>query len=155
MIDINYFSSIFFIKGIKWFPNEKSLSIMLISGAFLPSHHVNCEPFFDVYFQVLNQLCAVILEPLRDRVVTGLLQASLVLLLDSFRNLSFIAIEICKIIFMYMQEGLLRVILDGGPTRIFFPNDSKLLEDDLEILKVPLCLYIEAYYFLFLLFRPR
>jgi hypothetical protein len=54
-----------------------------------------------------------------------------------------------------MQEGLLRVILDGGPTRIFFPNDSKLLEDDLEILKVPLCLYIEAYYFLFLLFRPR
>lgn len=39
---------------------------------------------------------------------------------------------------MYMQEGLLRVILDGGPTRIFFPNDSKLLEDDLEVLKVPL-----------------
>ncbi|KAJ1692321.1 hypothetical protein LUZ63_009019 [Rhynchospora breviuscula] len=58
---------------------------------------------------VLNQLCDVILEQLRDRVVTGLLQASL--------------------------EGLLRVILDGGPTRIFSPNDSKLLEDDLEILK--------------------
>lgn len=37
-----------------------------------------------------------------------------------------------------MQEGLLRVILDGGPTRIFFPNDSKLLEDDLEVLKVTL-----------------
>ncbi|KAJ4776201.1 plant/protein (DUF810) [Rhynchospora pubera] len=58
---------------------------------------------------VLNQLCDVILEQLRDRVVTGLLQASL--------------------------EGLLRVILDGGSTRVFSPNDSKLLEDDLEILK--------------------
>jgi hypothetical protein len=117
---------------------------MLISGVFLPSHYVNCEHFFNVHFQILNQLCDVILEPLRDRVVTRLLQASLVLLLDSFRSLSFIAIEICKIIFMYAQEGLLRVILDGGPTRIFFLNDSKLLEDDLEILKVPLCLYIEA-----------
>lgn len=41
-----------------------------------------------------------------------------------------------------MQEGLLRVILDGGPTRIFFPNDSKLLEDDLEVLKVPLSLLV-------------
>lgn len=30
------------------------------------------------FLQVLNQLCDVIVEPLRDRVVTGLLQASLV-----------------------------------------------------------------------------
>ncbi|KAL4335248.1 hypothetical protein GQ457_07G019370 [Hibiscus cannabinus] len=57
----------------------------------------------------LNQLCDIIVEPLRDRVVTSLLQASL--------------------------EGLLRVLLDGGPSRVFFPTDSKLLEEDLEILK--------------------
>jgi hypothetical protein len=31
-------------------------------------------------FQVLNQLCDVIVEQLRDRVVTGLLQASLVII---------------------------------------------------------------------------
>ncbi|XP_022742011.1 uncharacterized protein LOC111293550 isoform X3 [Durio zibethinus] len=57
----------------------------------------------------LNQLCDIIVEPLRDRVVTSLLQASL--------------------------EGLLRVLLDGGPSRVFFPSDAKLLEEDLEILK--------------------
>lgn len=34
------------------------------------------------------------------------------------------------------QEGLLRVILDGGPSRVFFPGDSKLLEEDVEVLKV-------------------
>jgi len=33
------------------------------------------------HFQVLNQLCDVIVEQLRDRVVTGLLQASLVITL--------------------------------------------------------------------------
>ncbi|OAY53359.1 protein unc-13 homolog [Manihot esculenta] len=57
----------------------------------------------------LNQLCDIIVEPLRDRIVTSLLQASL--------------------------DGLLRVILDGGPSRIFFPTDAKLLEEDLEVLK--------------------
>ncbi|KAK8643253.1 hypothetical protein V6N13_012557 [Hibiscus sabdariffa] len=57
----------------------------------------------------LNQLCDIIVEPLRDRVVTSLLQASL--------------------------EGLLRVLLDGGPSRVFLPADAKLLEEDLEILK--------------------
>ncbi|XVF24503.1 hypothetical protein REPUB_Repub13aG0133800 [Reevesia pubescens] len=57
----------------------------------------------------LNQLCDIIVEPLRDRVVTSLLQSSL--------------------------EGLLRVLLDGGPSRVFSPSDAKLLEEDLEILK--------------------
>uniref|UniRef100_A0A2P2LJT9 Uncharacterized protein MANES_04G156900 n=2 Tax=Rhizophora mucronata TaxID=61149 RepID=A0A2P2LJT9_RHIMU len=57
----------------------------------------------------LNQLCGVIVEPLRDRIVTSLLQASL--------------------------DGLLRVILDGGPLRVFFPSDAKLLEEDMEVLK--------------------
>lgn len=57
----------------------------------------------------LNQLCHIIVEPLRDRVVTSLLQASL--------------------------DGLLRVILNGGPLRVFYPGDAKLLEEDLEILK--------------------
>ncbi|XP_028770040.1 protein unc-13 homolog [Neltuma alba] len=57
----------------------------------------------------LNQLCDIIVEPLRDRIVTSLLQASL--------------------------DGLLRVILDGGPSRVFSPADAKLLEEDLEVLK--------------------
>lgn len=34
------------------------------------------------------------------------------------------------------QDGLLRVLLDGGPSRIFYPADAKLLEEDLEVLKV-------------------
>ncbi|RZB65899.1 Protein unc-13-like, partial [Glycine soja] len=42
----------------------------------------------------LSQLCDIVVEPLRDRIVTSLLQASL--------------------------DGLLRVILDGGPSREFF-----------------------------------
>lgn len=57
----------------------------------------------------LSQLCDIVVEPLRDRIVTSLLQASL--------------------------DGLLRVILDGGPSRVFFPGDAKLLEEDLETLK--------------------
>ncbi|KAI3800703.1 hypothetical protein L1987_28797 [Smallanthus sonchifolius] len=57
----------------------------------------------------LNQLCDVIVEPLRDRIVTSLLQASL--------------------------DGLVRVLLDGGPSRLFIPSDAKFLEEDLEVLK--------------------
>ncbi|KAH0981356.1 hypothetical protein GBA52_008533 [Prunus armeniaca] len=57
----------------------------------------------------LSQLCAIIVEPLRDRIVTSLLQATL--------------------------DGLLRVVLDGGPSRIFSLGDAKLLEEDLEVLK--------------------
>ncbi|KAI4323572.1 hypothetical protein L6164_023167 [Bauhinia variegata] len=67
------------------------------------------EALIDPLDMALNQLCDVIVEPLRDRIVTSLLQASL--------------------------DGLLRVLLDGGPSRIFFPSDAKLLEEDLEILK--------------------
>lgn len=57
----------------------------------------------------LNQLCDIIVEPLRDRIVTSLLQASL--------------------------DGLLRVLLDGGPLRLFVSSDVKYLEEDLEFLK--------------------
>lgn len=57
----------------------------------------------------LNQLCSIIMETLRDRLVTSLLQASI--------------------------DGLLRVLLDGGPSRVFFPSDAKLFEEDLDILK--------------------
>ncbi|KAM7267602.1 hypothetical protein ACFE04_009768 [Oxalis oulophora] len=57
----------------------------------------------------LNQLCDVIVEQLRDRIVTSLLQASL--------------------------DGFVRVILDGGPSRVFFSSDARLLEEDLEVLK--------------------
>lgn len=52
----------------------------------------------------------VIAEPLRDRAVLSLLQASL--------------------------EGLQRVLLDGGPLRAFSAADGELLEEDLTVLKV-------------------
>lgn len=57
----------------------------------------------------LSQLCNIIVEPLRDRIVTSLLQAAL--------------------------DGLYRVLLDGGPFRLFSTGDAKLLEEDLEVLK--------------------
>lgn len=41
----------------------------------------------------------------------------------------------------FLQDGLLRVILNGGPLRVFYPGDAKLLEEDLEILKVSGCEY--------------
>lgn len=67
------------------------------------------EALIELLDLALNQLCSIIVEPLRDRLVTSLLQASL--------------------------DGLLRVLLDGGPSRVFFLNDAKLLEEDLDVLK--------------------
>ncbi|KAL9233827.1 hypothetical protein vseg_008774 [Gypsophila vaccaria] len=57
----------------------------------------------------LNELCAVIVEQLRDRLVTSLLQASV--------------------------DGLVRVLLDGGPSRVFLHSDARLFEEDLDVLK--------------------
>lgn len=58
---------------------------------------------------VLGQICEVVVESLRDRVVLGLLQASL--------------------------DGMVRVLLDGGPNRFFSKADAAMLEDDVTILK--------------------
>ncbi|KAH7421986.1 hypothetical protein KP509_13G084700 [Ceratopteris richardii] len=58
---------------------------------------------------VLGQICEIIVEPLRDRVVLGLLQASL--------------------------DGMIRVLIDGGPTRFFSQTDANVLENDLAALK--------------------
>ncbi|KAM2004381.1 hypothetical protein ACFX15_027837 [Malus domestica] len=81
-----------------------------IDNLYKPS--VSLSRFEAVYEPLdteLSQLCAIIVEPLRDRIVTSLLQATL--------------------------DGLLRVLLDGGPSRIFSVGDAKLLEEDLEVLK--------------------
>lgn len=67
------------------------------------------EKVTNVLDPVLGQLCEMIEDPLRDRVVLGLLQAAL--------------------------EGLLRVLLDGGPARAFAQSDSDMLEEDLSLLK--------------------
>ncbi|KAK6928926.1 hypothetical protein RJ641_005131 [Dillenia turbinata] len=81
-----------------------------IDNLYKPSiSHARLEALIEPLDLALNQLCDIIVEPLRDRVVTGLLQASL--------------------------DGLSRVILDGGPSRVFCTNDAKLLEEDLEVLK--------------------
>lgn len=58
---------------------------------------------------VLGELVETIVEPLRDQIVMGLLQASL--------------------------NGLLRVMLDGGPSRAFSQSDADVLEEDLQTLK--------------------
>lgn len=88
------------------------------------------------------------MEPLRDRVVTGLLQASLVCSFLHLQNWKdcwnytlwcyiYVFIFINYIYSTYIfQDGLLRVLLNGGPFRVFFPSDAKQLEEDLEILKV-------------------
>ncbi|KAM6582863.1 hypothetical protein CsatB_009865 [Cannabis sativa] len=82
----------------------------LINNLYKP----NCsQSRFDAVIEPLDmelsQLCNVIVEPLRDHIVTSLLQATL--------------------------DGLLRVLLDGGPSRVFSTSDAKLIEEDLEILK--------------------
>lgn len=43
-----------------------------------------------------------------------------------------------KFIFVrfYSKDGYLRVLLDGGPTRVFLETDAEYLEVDLSILKV-------------------
>lgn len=43
-----------------------------------------------------------------------------------------------KLFIIFYQDGLLRVLLDGGPSRVFHPSESKLLEEDVEVLKVTL-----------------
>ncbi|GAB4832155.1 Protein unc-13 [Ancistrocladus abbreviatus] len=81
-----------------------------IDGLYRPSvSHSRVEALIEPLDMALNQLCHIIVEPLRDRIVTSLLQASL--------------------------DGLLRVLLDGGPSRVFSPSDAKLLEEDLDVLK--------------------
>lgn len=59
-------------------------------------------------------------------------------LIGYYLNLSFDRFITCIAIltFSHLQDGLLRVILDGGPSRVFFPGDAKFLEEDLEVLKV-------------------
>lgn len=58
---------------------------------------------------VLGLICDVIVHPLRDRVVIALLQASM--------------------------DGFVRVLLDGGPSRVFSQEDSRMLDEDLLLLK--------------------
>lgn len=58
---------------------------------------------------VLGSICEMIVEPLRDRVVLGLLQASL--------------------------DGIVRVLIDGGPQRFFSQADANVLEGNLKVVK--------------------
>lgn len=58
---------------------------------------------------VLGQLCDIIVHPLRDQVVMALLQATM--------------------------DGFVRVLLDGGPSRVFSQEDSRMLDEDLHLLK--------------------
>ncbi|KAJ8428772.1 hypothetical protein Cgig2_010776 [Carnegiea gigantea] len=113
------------------------------------------EALIELLDLALNQLCSIIVEPLRDRLVTILLQASLVSsLLRFFKRFSSVlqlplffggggvVLPLMPSLFLWVlkcfldfQDGLLRVLLDGGPSRVFFLNDAKLLEEDLDVLK--------------------
>ena len=90
--------------------------------------------------QELSQLCNVIVEPLRDRIVTSLLQAALVCafaFLHIYYKKTFSLILFTFFFFFIIsQDGLLRVLLDGGPSRVFSTSDAKMFEEDLEVLKV-------------------
>ncbi|XVF82445.1 hypothetical protein PTKIN_Ptkin16aG0048700 [Pterospermum kingtungense] len=92
-------------KIIFWDLREPFIENLYKPGVSLSRLEAVIEPLDEE----LSKLCGIIVEPLRDPVVTSLLQASL--------------------------EGLLRVLLDGGPSRVFIPSDATLLEEDLEILK--------------------
>ncbi|EPS69825.1 hypothetical protein M569_04933, partial [Genlisea aurea] len=93
------------IKTIFWDLRES-----FIDGLYKPTvSECRMESLVEPLDMVLNELCDYIVEPLRDRIVTGLLQASV--------------------------DGLMRVVLDGGSGRMFTRDDSKLLEEDLEVLK--------------------
>ncbi|CAN1813569.1 Protein unc-13 homolog [Linum perenne] len=81
-----------------------------IENLYKPSVQQNrLEDLIEPLDTELSQLCSIISDQLRDRIVTSLLQASL--------------------------DGLLRVLLDGGSSRVFAHTDAKFLEEDLEILK--------------------
>ncbi|KAL3689134.1 hypothetical protein R1sor_015443 [Riccia sorocarpa] len=67
------------------------------------------EKVINVFDPVLGQLCDTIDAALRDRIVLALLQASL--------------------------EGLSRVLLDGGPSRVIDYSDRKMLAEDFIALK--------------------
>ncbi|XP_048558708.1 protein unc-13 homolog isoform X2 [Triticum urartu] len=67
------------------------------------------EIFIPTIEQVLDQVCDLIVDVLRDRVVLRVFQACM--------------------------EGFIWVLLDGGPSRAFLETDVNLMKDDLAILK--------------------
>ncbi|GLJ55952.1 hypothetical protein SUGI_1201130 [Cryptomeria japonica] len=93
------------VKIIFWDMREKFID-NLYRGSV---SQARIESVIQVLDSVLGQLCDVIASPLRDQVVIGLLQASL--------------------------DGYVRVLLDGGPSRVFSQDDRRLLAEDLQILK--------------------
>ncbi|KAF7017722.1 hypothetical protein CFC21_031121, partial [Triticum aestivum] len=67
------------------------------------------EIFIPTIEQVLDQVCDLIVDVLRDRVVLRVFQACM--------------------------EGFIWVLLDGGPSRAFLETDVNLMKDDLAMLK--------------------
>lgn len=65
-----------------------------------------CVPQLDA---VLNDICDVIIDTLRDQVVLSICQASM--------------------------DGYVWVMLDGGPSRVFSESDTTMMQEDLNILK--------------------
>ncbi|ONM14870.1 hypothetical protein ZEAMMB73_Zm00001d002640 [Zea mays] len=65
--------------------------------------------FIPTIDQVLDQVCDLIVDVLRDQVVLRIFQACM--------------------------DGLIWVLLDGGPSRAFFETDVDLMQQDLAILK--------------------
>eukprot|EP00245_Coleochaete_scutata_P015380 TRINITY_DN6828_c0_g6_i1.p1 TRINITY_DN6828_c0_g6~~TRINITY_DN6828_c0_g6_i1.p1 ORF type:complete len:662 (-),score=136.36 TRINITY_DN6828_c0_g6_i1:359-2224(-) len=93
------------VKVIFWDQRE-----VFIEGLYKMSvAQARMEKVIGALDPVLAQMCDVITPSLRDRVVLALLQASL--------------------------DGLLRVLLDGGPQRVFATTDADMLDEDMNMLK--------------------
>lgn len=78
----------------------------LYRGKVENSRLETCLPHFD---SVLDHICAMISDPLRDLVVERICQTSM--------------------------EGYIWVLLEGGPSRAFVEKDTLLMQEDLQILK--------------------
>lgn len=86
--------------------------------------------------QVLDHICGLIDDTIRDLVVFSVCRASMVRFLPQnlFCCSPFIAVLILD---MFMiQEGYVWVLLNGGPSRAFSTSDITIMEDDLNMLKV-------------------
>ncbi|XP_038982547.1 protein unc-13 homolog isoform X3 [Phoenix dactylifera] len=69
------------------------------------------EIFIPLLDGVLDYICDLIIDTLRDQVVSSICQASMVL------------------------EGYVWVLLDGGPSRVFSDSDVTMMQEDLNVLK--------------------
>ncbi|KAJ3680132.1 hypothetical protein LUZ60_016410 [Juncus effusus] len=86
------------------------LRISFLSSLYRNSvDQARLEIFIPQIDQVLDQICDLIVDELRDQVVSSIFRASM--------------------------EGYIWILLDGGPSRVFSEKDVELMQEDLIVLK--------------------